>query len=562
MNQQQALLIAAERVKGSMIEIICIECGATIIDKAKLSVLCFERYTCPACGKVSVYPIPKKHVQGYWGALVIFGILTIIAILRCQFVFPGLLVIISAVALYNNNERKMIVANKREQYFPYDSRGEIPDGKPDPKMKRDLITVGQHFFDNGVTEFEDWSTDMKEEIGEWVEPYLQHIFSEIQNCLTPPPLISAPEALTPETGTASKSVDVEAARIAELEAKFKRMGIVTHPEEDLQDMIELGALYIKRGAREFNEWRKNITEMLGEQTDIFLRDLYAKACLYHLANFGPLEGTQEQEQSIEDHDEQQVSDLLPPISEKVDHPQKEGYVILTDGEKNNSAPPNNKVGKMSISERLRICIVNNKLLFIIGIILLMAFAVFVWPTRYRYDNIRIAGNTFRARTDRISGIAEILTLEGWHIPQKPETPTKEVEVNVPLDQIFKIGGTAGLNYSGNIFSGMFYNGTYYKLTSMLIHISYANFSRDYFTTCDVDPLTSCLISITVDGEITSKWIANNRKQYDWSVVNAKGILKTQMSKQLSEYDEISPPAREGPHSSLDREDDAWERIQK
>jgi hypothetical protein len=46
--------------------------------------------------------------------------------------------------------------------------------------------------------------------------------------------------------------------------------------------------------------------------------------------------------------------------------------------------------------------------------LLAAFAMFVWPTRWRYDHMTVGDDTYPVRIDRISGHADILLPgEGW-----------------------------------------------------------------------------------------------------------------------------------------------------
>ncbi len=41
-------------------------------------------------------------------------------------------------------------------------------------------------------------------------------------------------------------------------------------------------------------------------------------------------------------------------------------------------------------------------------------AVFVWPTRYRYDHMKIGENDLPVRTDRLGGKGEFLLPNGWH----------------------------------------------------------------------------------------------------------------------------------------------------
>ena len=44
---------------------------------------------------------------------------------------------------------------------------------------------------------------------------------------------------------------------------------------------------------------------------------------------------------------------------------------------------------------------------------LAAFATFVWPTEWRYDNVASEGTVFLVRTSRFSGKAEVLGKRGW-----------------------------------------------------------------------------------------------------------------------------------------------------
>lgn len=46
--------------------------------------------------------------------------------------------------------------------------------------------------------------------------------------------------------------------------------------------------------------------------------------------------------------------------------------------------------------------------------LLAALAVYVWPTRFRYDHVSVDGNTYPVRIDRFSGDSDMLVPDqGW-----------------------------------------------------------------------------------------------------------------------------------------------------
>lgn len=57
---------------------------------------------------------------------------------------------------------------------------------------------------------------------------------------------------------------------------------------------------------------------------------------------------------------------------------------------------------------------------LIVVVLLGSFALFVWPTRWRYDHMTIDADTYPVRIDRLTGHADLLlTGDGW-------TPVEEV----------------------------------------------------------------------------------------------------------------------------------------
>jgi hypothetical protein len=54
-----------------------------------------------------------------------------------------------------------------------------------------------------------------------------------------------------------------------------------------------------------------------------------------------------------------------------------------------------------------------RLAFVFAIVL--SFAIFVWPTRYRYDHVVTEGDTYPVRIDRFNGDSDMLTPDdGWY----------------------------------------------------------------------------------------------------------------------------------------------------
>ena len=65
---------------------------------------------------------------------------------------------------------------------------------------------------------------------------------------------------------------------------------------------------------------------------------------------------------------------------------------------------------------------------LIALLLLVAFALFVWPTRWRYDHMTVGQDSYPVRIDRISGHADILLPgDGW-------TPAEDATDMIPGDQ--------------------------------------------------------------------------------------------------------------------------------
>jgi hypothetical protein len=51
---------------------------------------------------------------------------------------------------------------------------------------------------------------------------------------------------------------------------------------------------------------------------------------------------------------------------------------------------------------------------LLALLLLAALAIYVWPTRYRYDHVSVDGNTYPVRIDRFTGAGDMLVPDqGW-----------------------------------------------------------------------------------------------------------------------------------------------------
>jgi hypothetical protein len=52
---------------------------------------------------------------------------------------------------------------------------------------------------------------------------------------------------------------------------------------------------------------------------------------------------------------------------------------------------------------------------VVALAILVLFAIYIWPTRYRYDHVSTDGDTYPVRIDRFNGDADMLTPDdGWY----------------------------------------------------------------------------------------------------------------------------------------------------
>ena len=56
---------------------------------------------------------------------------------------------------------------------------------------------------------------------------------------------------------------------------------------------------------------------------------------------------------------------------------------------------------------------DKRLAAIVGLVLLVLFSIYVWPTRYRYAESDV-GVRQLVRVDRFTGEAEALGMDGWY----------------------------------------------------------------------------------------------------------------------------------------------------
>ena len=64
---------------------------------------------------------------------------------------------------------------------------------------------------------------------------------------------------------------------------------------------------------------------------------------------------------------------------------------------------------------------------VILVLLLLAFVLFVWPTRWRYEHMTVDGDIVPVRIDRLSGAADMLLPDhGWVPVEAPPDSVGDV----------------------------------------------------------------------------------------------------------------------------------------
>jgi hypothetical protein len=104
--------------------------------------------------------------------------------------------------------------------------------------------------------------------------------------------------------------------------------------------------------------------------------------------------------------------------------------------------------------------------------ILVGLGVFVWPTRYRYDHVKMGENDFPLRTDRLSGRSEMLTPQyGWHTLGRPaETQNLPVIQELPTERLAKLEGQASVDDVGWIEVHV-YNGSDWTVSEITVLVT-------------------------------------------------------------------------------------------
>ena len=156
--------------------------------------------------------------------------------------------------------------------------------------------------------------------------------------------------------------------------------------------------------------------------------------------------------------------------------------------------------------------------------ILAAIAVYVWPTRYRYDRVNEEeGVSYPLRIDRFSGKTEIFIPErGWvDLAASQSNSAKQEDQALPLEEFQKLSGTANVYVSK--LTIRLYNGSNWKVNEITVEFWTSNkqqgeIRRRYRikNKYSAEPFRTTIFEAYLDSwpEAAQKW--------GWSLVEAKG----------------------------------------
>jgi hypothetical protein len=119
--------------------------------------------------------------------------------------------------------------------------------------------------------------------------------------------------------------------------------------------------------------------------------------------------------------------------------------------------------------------------FLCGVI--GTFAIFVWPSQYRYDTLQRPGRSLPVRIDRFSGKAEMLETDGWRPMDRP-SPSGGMAAQLTSAELAQLTGKAGIKDNGWM-SADIYNGNDFDVGAIVVQVTVKGtdgavlLSRDY-----------------------------------------------------------------------------------
>jgi hypothetical protein len=150
-------------------------------------------------------------------------------------------------------------------------------------------------------------------------------------------------------------------------------------------------------------------------------------------------------------------------------------------------------------------------------------ACYVWPTRYRYDHLKIGPNEYPIRTDRLSGETEIFYPTGW-IKREPHLSQPDVEL--PPWEVAALQTTGQMEFDS--VKVQVYNGSKSQVSEISVSISIFDAKHNPVISNRVYRLTPSYSSSDLSPQSSGEFTARTgfdfepTQTWEFSVVGAKG----------------------------------------
>jgi len=156
----------------------------------------------------------------------------------------------------------------------------------------------------------------------------------------------------------------------------------------------------------------------------------------------------------------------------------------------------------------------------LGIAVFVVLALYVWPTIYKYDHIKLDTNDYPVRINRLTDKTEFLLLDGWHVSGEQTKPS-DTSRQLPSEEVSKLKGQPQImNYGYLEF--YVYNGSNWDVSeiTILVEVFDANkikvISRPYRMTGYVTPQNSSKFLAELEFTLTAG------QTWSYSVLSAIG----------------------------------------
>lgn len=166
----------------------------------------------------------------------------------------------------------------------------------------------------------------------------------------------------------------------------------------------------------------------------------------------------------------------------------------------------------------------HKIIGLVAIVILL-LGIFVWPTRYRYTEMKVGNNVSPVRIDRLTGRTEVLSLSsGWH---QLGVNRLDASIKLPDSELSKLTGKASI--TDQRIECDIYNGSNWTVSEVTVKITIKNpdgtedLTREYRLTPQYIGNCAPLTSRTFDADLG--FSLKEKQTFSLNIVSAKGTKK-------------------------------------